>query len=51
MRLAQLRFAEALGEDVFEFVITCEDGLHNLCLIKTHGVDYTTFQLDLITIP
>lgn len=38
----------ALGEDAFEFLAICEDSLHNLGLVEARGVNYTTFQLDLV---
>lgn len=48
--MALCRLCGAPCEDAFEFLISCEGRLHNLGLVGTHGVNYTTFQLDLVVI-
>lgn len=40
-------FFGALGEDTYEYFIVCEVRIHNLGLVETCRVDYTTFLLDL----
>ena len=34
-----------LAEDAYEFIVSCHARLHNLGLVESHGVDYTTFQM------
>ena len=34
-----------LTEDAYEFIVSCHERLHNLGLVESHGVDYTTFQM------
>lgn len=42
------KFFSALGKDAYGFLIACKDKLHNLCLVETCCLDYTTFQLDVV---
>lgn len=35
-------------KDKFELLTVCENRLYNLGAVEARGVDYTTFQLDLI---
>lgn len=37
------RFKGIKHEDSVEFLIACEERLYNLCLVESHGVEYTTF--------
>lgn len=46
IRLGPPRFSGAPGEDAYEFLVSCQERLHNLGLVESHGVDYTTFQMD-----
>ena len=32
-----------LAEDAYEFIVSCHERLHNLGLVESRGVDYTTF--------
>ncbi|XP_070049928.1 uncharacterized protein [Nicotiana tomentosiformis] len=32
-------------EDPQDFIYMCEDKLHNMSILESHGVDFTTFQL------
>lgn len=41
------RFSMEHGEDVYELLTSWENRLYKFGLVKTHGVDYTSFQLDL----
>ena len=34
-----------LTEDAYEFIISCNERQHNLELVESHGVEYTTFQM------
>ena len=34
-----------LTEDAYEFIASCHKRLHNLGLVESHGVNYTTFQM------
>ena len=34
-----------LTEDVYEFLVSCHERLHNLGLVESHGFDYTVFQM------
>lgn len=43
LRLAPSRFSRATGEDAHDFISSCEERLHNLGLLESHGLDYTTF--------
>ncbi|KAK4716135.1 hypothetical protein R3W88_014473 [Solanum pinnatisectum] len=36
------RFAGTLGKDAHEFLVSCQERLHNLILVKSHGVYYIT---------
>lgn len=47
LRLALPRFSSSPREDAYEFRISCEDRIYNLGLVKTFGIDYTTFQFNL----
>lgn len=43
LRLTPPEFSRAPGYDALNFVTTYEYKLHNLGLVETYGVDYTTF--------
>lgn len=47
LRYVLPRFSSAPGKYYYELLIACKYRLHNFGLVKTHGIDYTTFQLDL----
>lgn len=47
LRLPMPRFSSIPSEDACKFFIAYLDRLQNLGLVKTYGVDYTTFKLDL----
>lgn len=42
-RFSPLRFTGASGEDEYDFLIFCEDGLCGLGLMEARVVDYTIF--------
>ncbi|XP_070003448.1 uncharacterized protein [Nicotiana sylvestris] len=33
-------------EDAQDFIVRCRDKLHNMRILESHGVDFTTFQLE-----
>ncbi|KAH0644812.1 hypothetical protein KY284_032696 [Solanum tuberosum] len=33
-------------EDVNEFLVSCEERLHNLGLIESHGIDFSAYKLE-----
>lgn len=43
-----LRLYGALGKDTLDFLITYKDKFYNLGIVETRGVDYTTFQIELV---
>ncbi|XP_055824820.1 uncharacterized protein LOC129893335 [Solanum dulcamara] len=46
IRFGLPRFSGVASEDAHVFLISCQKRLHNLGLVESHGIDYTTFQLD-----
>lgn len=45
IRLGPPKFSSASGEDAHEFLIRCPERLHNIKLVESHRVDYTTFHI------
>ncbi|XP_070007930.1 uncharacterized protein [Nicotiana sylvestris] len=45
-RLHPLVFGGELHEDAQDFIDRCRDILHNMRILESHGVDFTTFQLE-----
>ena len=45
IHLAPSKFSGVIGENAYEFLIDCQEKLHNLGSLESHGVSYTTFQL------
>lgn len=46
LRLDSPRLIRGPREDVFDFIISFKERLHNLGLVKSYGIDYTTFQFN-----
>ncbi|KAK4724347.1 hypothetical protein R3W88_027126 [Solanum pinnatisectum] len=40
-----LTYTTDITEDVYEFIVSCHERLHNLGLVELHKVDYTTLQI------
>ena len=38
-------YTRDITEDAYEFIVSCHERLHNLGLVESDGVDYTTFQI------
>lgn len=45
IRLGASKFSGAIGEDTYEFLVDCQEKLHNVRSLKSHGVTYKTYQL------
>ncbi|XP_070003507.1 uncharacterized protein [Nicotiana sylvestris] len=45
-RLHSLVFGGEHHEDAHDFINRCRDRLHNMRILESHGVDFTTFQLE-----
>ena len=43
MRLSPPKLIGAIGDDAYEFLIDCQERLHNLGSLESHGVAYTTY--------
>lgn len=40
------RFSSALGEDAHKFILSYKERLHNLSLVESCKLEYTTFQIE-----
>lgn len=43
LKFNPLRFSSAPSENAYKLLIFYKYRLHNLGLVETHGIDYTTF--------
>ncbi|KAG5591216.1 hypothetical protein H5410_041730 [Solanum commersonii] len=46
IRLGPLKFTSDSGENAHEFNVSCYERLHNLRLVKSHDVDYSSFHMN-----